>query len=58
MNSNADYFRRELENIRRGHEKLENSFANMQVELMALKNRMSNAEELIRDLKDRIIEIS
>ena len=27
MNSNADYFRKELENIRRSQEKLENSFA-------------------------------
>ena len=27
VNSNADYFRKELENIRRGKEKLENSFA-------------------------------
>ena len=26
MNRNADYFRKELENIRRRHEKLENSF--------------------------------
>ena len=29
MNSYADYFRKELENIRRSHEKLENSFAEM-----------------------------
>ena len=27
MNSNADYFRKELENIRKSKEKLENSFA-------------------------------
>ena len=27
MNSNADYFRKELENIRLSQEKLENSFA-------------------------------
>ena len=30
MNSNADYFRKELENIRRKQEKLESSFAVMQ----------------------------
>ena len=45
MNSNADYFRKELENIRRSQEKLENSFAEMQAELKALKSRMNNAEE-------------
>ena len=45
MNSNADYFRKELENIRRSQEKLENSFAEMQTELRALKSRMNNAEE-------------
>ena len=45
MNSNADYFRNELENIRRSQEKLENSFAEMQTELKALKSRMNNAEE-------------
>ena len=45
-NSNADYFRKELENIRKSQEKLENSFAEMQAELKALKNRIDNAEEL------------
>ena len=45
MNSNADYFKRELENIRRSQEKLENSFAEMQAELNALKSRMNNTEE-------------
>ena len=28
MNSNADYFRKELENVRKSQENLENSFAN------------------------------
>ena len=45
MNGNADYFREELENIRRSQEKLENALAEMQTELKALKNRMNNAEE-------------
>ena len=36
MNSNADYFRKELENIR-SQEKLENSFAEMQAELKNTK---------------------
>ena len=45
MNNNADYFRKELENIKRNQEKLENSFAEMQTELKALKRRMNNAEE-------------
>ena len=47
MNSNADYFGKEIENTRR-QEKLENSFAEMQAELKALKSRMNNAEEQIR----------
>ena len=45
MNSNADSFIKELENIRRNIEKLENSFAEMQIELMALNSSMNNAEE-------------
>ena len=45
INSNAHYFRKEIENIRRSQEKLENSFAEMQAELKALKSRMNNAEE-------------
>ena len=45
MNSNTDYVRKELENIRRSQEKLENSFAKTQAELKALKSRMNNAKE-------------
>ena len=35
VNSNADSFIKELENIRRSQEKLENSFVEMQTELKA-----------------------
>ena len=45
MNINADSFRKELENIRRSQEKLENSFVETQTELKATKSRMNNAEE-------------
>ena len=45
LNSKADCFRKELENIRRSQDKLENSFAEMQAELKALNSRMNNAEE-------------
>ena len=45
MNNNTDYFRKELEHIRRSQEKLENSFSEMQAKLKALKNTMNNAEE-------------
>ena len=45
MNSNADFLRKELENIKRSQEKLENSFAEIQTELRAVKTRMNNAEE-------------
>ena len=58
MNTNADYFRKELENTKRSQEKLENSCAEMQAELNALKSRMNNAEERISDLEERIMEIS
>ena len=44
MNSNADYFRKGLENIRRSQEKLENQFAEIQAKLKALKSRRNNAE--------------
>ena len=56
MNSNADSFRKELENIRKNQETLENLFAEMQTELKALKSRMNNAEEQISDWEDRIME--
>ena len=58
MNSNADHFRKELENKRRSQEKLENSFAEMQAKLKALKSRMNNAREWISDLEGRIMEIT
>ena len=37
MNSNADSFRKGLENVRRRQEKLENSFAEIQTEGKAIK---------------------
>ena len=55
MNSNADSFRKELGHTRRNQEKVENLFAEMQIEL---KSRMNNAEEQISDLEDRIMEIN
>ena len=58
VNSNADAFRKELENIRRSQEKLENSFAVMKAELKAVKSIMNNAEEQISDLEDGIMEIT
>ena len=57
MNSNADYFGKELENMRI-QEKLENSFAKMQAELKALKSRVNSAEQRICDLEDGIMEIT
>ena len=45
INSNADYFRKELENIRRIQEKFENSLAEVQTERRTVKTRMNNAEE-------------
>ena len=41
MDSNEDYFRENLENIKRIQEKLENSFAEMQAELKELKSRIN-----------------
>ena len=58
MNNNADYFRKELENIRSSQEKLENSFVETQSELKALKNIMNNSEKRISDLEDKIMEIT
>ena len=48
MNSNADYFRKELENIRRSQEKQKIHLllqTEIQTELKAIKSRMINAEE-------------
>ena len=47
INSNAYYFRKELEN----------SFSETQAEVKALKSRINNAEKWISDLEDRIMEI-
>ena len=57
ISSNADSFRKELENIRRIQEKLENSHAEIQTELKAI-SRMNNAEERISDVEDKIMEIT
>ena len=56
VNSNADSFRKELENIGRKQEKLENSFAEIQIELKAIKSSMNNEEERISDMEGRIME--
>ena len=58
MNSDADYFRKELENRRKNQRKLENSFTQIQAVPKALKSEMSNAEERIIDLEARILEIT
>ena len=58
ININTDSFRKELGNIRRNIEKLENSFAEMQTEVKSLKSRMNNGEEQISDFEDRIMEIT
>ena len=50
MNSNTDSLRMEVENIRRRHKKLEDSFAEIQTELKAIKTSMNNAEEWISDV--------
>ena len=44
MNSNANCFIKEPDNIRRNIEKLENSFAETQTEQQALKRRMNIAK--------------
>ena len=57
-NSNADYFRKKLENIRRSQEKLENSFAEIQTELKAIKSRMNKEKEQISDMEDKLMGIT
>ena len=45
MSSNADSLRKELENIRSSQDKLENTFADVQTELKAIKTKMNDAHE-------------
>ena len=45
INSNGDYFKKELGIIRRSQEKLENLFAETKAEFKALNSRMNNVEE-------------
>ena len=52
INSNTNYYRKELDNIRRGQEKLEHSFSEMQTEIKSRKSKMNNAEEQISDMED------
>ena len=40
-----DYFKKELETLKKSQGKLENSFVETKAELKALKGRMNNAEE-------------
>ena len=58
VNSNAASLRKELQNIRRSQEKLENSFAEIQTELKTAKTGKNNAEEQISDVEDRKTEIT
>ena len=57
MNSNADSFRKGLENVRRRQEKLENSFAEIQTELKVIESRMNNAEEQVSDGEDKTMKV-
>ena len=45
INSNVDYFKKELETITRSQEKLQNSFEETKAELKALKIRMKIIKE-------------
>ena len=45
ISSNANHFRKELENLRRCKEKLENSFVEAKAELKTFNSRMNNAEK-------------
>ena len=45
MNTNADSFRKDLEDIRRSQEKPEKPFAEIPTELKTIKIRIKNAEE-------------
>ena len=45
INSKRDYFKKELETIRRSQEKLENSFTELKAELKEMSSGMNNAEE-------------
>lgn len=58
INRNADYYKKELESIRRNQLKLENSFAKMKAKLKATDSKLNNAEECISDLADRVMEIN
>ena len=58
IDRNADYYKKELETIKRNQEKLENSFAEMKAELKAMNTRLNNAEEQINDLQDRTMKIT
>ena len=58
MKSNAETLRKELENTRISQEKLENSFAEIQTKLRAVKTRLNNGKEWFSDVEDRIMEIT
>ena len=45
INRNEDYYKKELEIIKRNQEKLENPFAEKHAELKAMNRRMNNADE-------------
>ena len=45
INRNAYYCKKELETIKRGQLKLENSFSEMKAELKAINSKLNKAEE-------------
>ena len=58
MDRSADYCYKELEAIKRSQSKLGSSIAKMKTELKTIDSKLNNAEELICDLQDRIMEIT
>lgn len=56
INRNAGYYKKEPETIQRSQ--LVNSFVKMKAELKDINNKLNNAKEQIRDLEDKIMEIT
>ena len=48
-----DYFKKELETLKKSQGKLENSLVETKAELKALKGKLNNAEEWMSDLEDK-----
>ena len=58
LNRNADHSNKKLETVKRNQSNLDNSTAEIKTNPEAVNTKLSNTEEQVSDLENRIMEIT